>query len=81
MPNFQALRDYLISCYLREIGISALVSQEKKERLITDEVQADNPICQHNQDIFFTSIKEGVAKINQLYGRNIKVMKNKVLAM
>ena len=53
----------------------------KKERLITDEVQADNPICQHNQDIFFTSIKEGVAKINQLYGRNIKVMKNKVLAM
>lgn len=81
LPNFQALRDYLISCYLREIGISALVSQEKKERLITDEVQADNPICQHNQDIFFISIKEGVAKINQLYGRNIKVMKNKVLAM
>ena len=79
LPNFQALRDYLISCFLREIGISALVSQEKKERLITDELEADDPICSHNIDIFYSSIKEGVAKINQLYNRDIKVVKNKVL--
>ena len=79
LPNFQALRDYLISCFLREIGISALVSQEKKERLITDELEADDPICSHNIDIFYSSIKEGVAKINQLFNRDIKVVKNKVL--
>lgn len=81
LPNFQALRDYLISCYLREVGISALVSQEKKERLITDELKADDPICLHNQDIFFSSIKEGILKINELYKRDIKCFKNKVLAM
>ena len=81
LPNFQALRDYLISCYLRAIGISALVSQEKKERLITDELNADDAVCQHNQDIYFQSIKEGILKVNEVFGRKIEVYKNKVLTM
>ena len=72
--------NYIRSLLYSEIGLFSNFNM-KKERLITDELKADDPICLHNQDIFFSSIKEGVLKINELYKRDIKCFKNKVLAM
>ena len=79
LPNFQALRDFLISNFCREIGMDGPISQEKKERLITDECNSENALLVHNQDLYYETIKEGITKTNAIFDTNIEIFKNRSL--
>ena len=55
------------------LGINNKMAVEKKERLITDEVNANNASIQLFRDSMFQFRKEAVQEINALFGLNIKV--------
>ena len=57
--------------FLRAIGISA-VGMEKKERLITDEVNVGNTECKTRADMWLESLKEGCDKINAMFGDKLE---------
>lgn len=76
--EFSENRDYLINCFLNEIGLKTL--EEKKERMITDEVNHDNETLVNNIDILYKSRIIGMDKINEVFGTNIKVYKNQTFA-
>jgi hypothetical protein len=46
---------------------------DKKERLITDEVQANDEFIKHNADYMLESRQKAVEKINKMFGTNISV--------
>lgn len=46
---------------------------EKRERLITDEVEANNQLIQLNKDTALDWLKEAVERINNMFGLNISV--------
>ena len=49
---------------------------EKKERLLTDEVNANNDYIDSNIDLMFNMRKHFCQKANEKYGLNIRVYKN-----
>lgn len=71
-------RDYMLNCFYNEIGINTL--EEKKERMITDEITNDNRLLMANIDEMYSMRVANVDKINQVFGTNIVVKKSKQLA-
>lgn len=51
----------------------------KKERLITDEVTDGDDMAYINIENIFTSISDGIDKVNQMFGTNITVSLNPML--
>lgn len=50
---------------------------DKKERLITDEVNSNNELINYYLNCFYTTRKQACDKINKKYGLNIKLRLNK----
>ena len=50
---------------------------DKKERLITDEVNSNNELINYYLNCFYTTRKQACDKINEKYGLNIKLRLNK----
>ena len=55
-----------------DIGIPNANTQ-KKERLITDEVNANNVDTRTKSDLWLATMREGVSAVNKHYGMNISV--------
>ena len=63
-----------MSDFLQEIGVKSAF--EKNERLITDEVAANDQLLTINTDDMLYYRQEGVKMVNELFGTNIKVRHN-----
>lgn len=68
------LRSRLLSQFLEDIGVRR--RDTKKERLITDEVQADTELLLLNLVDIYDYWSKGAQEINDLWGFNIKVTSN-----
>lgn len=75
--GFIEARDYLINCFLNSIGLQTL--EEKKERMITDELNVDGDVLNNNIDILYIERIKNVEHINKVFGTNIEVYKNEIL--
>lgn len=77
------LQDYRIDKYneiLSLLGINN-ANTEKKERLITDEVNANNDFIQINIDLMYDLRKKFCDDFNKKYNSNLKVEKREVTAL
>lgn len=70
--TIQDLKRSIINEFLSEIGINNQ-NIEKKERLITDEVNANNDEIESNVTHWLLNIRKGLKKANELYGLNLSV--------
>lgn len=61
---------------LTYLGINN-ANTDKKERLITDEVNSNNELINYYLNCFYTTRKQACDKINEKYGLNIKLRLNK----
>lgn len=69
--DFWQARQNLYKEFLAEIGISK--STDKRERLITDEVQQDLPLYEYNLNDMLKARQEAAKKINDLFGLSVSV--------
>lgn len=53
--------------FMRAIGVPA-VGQEKKERLITDEINVGNSECKTRADMWLETLQLGCEKVNTMFG-------------
>ena len=71
LMDFTRVRDYIMNCFLNEIGIKTL--EEKNERMLVDEVNCDEELLSNNViDMELTRLNN-VAWINEVFGTDIKV--------
>lgn len=69
--DFTRLRDYIMNCFLNEIGIKTI--EEKRERMLTDEINCDSELLQNNiEDMYLTRLNN-VAWLNEVFKTNIEV--------
>jgi len=66
----------ILNAFLEEIGVKSI--NEKRERMITNEVSADNQLLMVNTDDLVQMRKKGVAAINEMFGTNINVELNDI---
>lgn len=64
----------ILNSFLEEIGVKSI--NAKRERMITDEVSADNQLLMVNTDDLLYKRKIGVKQINEMFDTNIKVELN-----
>lgn len=72
------LHQYIIAQFYQAIGIKANAIN-KKERLITDEINSQDDYLAISLLDLITSWREGFEKVNEMYGTDIKVELNPVL--
>lgn len=70
----EARRDTLVDFY-REIGVRML--DNKKERMITGEVNAQEAETFIRSEVWAETLKESVDKVNKLFGMNLSITINK----
>lgn len=68
------IRQNLLYSFLEDMGIKK--NQQKRERLVTDEVNADDTLLKLNIKDMFDSRKIACDKINKMFGTNIKIYCN-----
>lgn len=66
----------ILNAFLEEIGVKSI--NEKRERMITNEVSADNQLLMVNTDDLVQMRKKGVAAINDMFGTDINVELNDI---
>lgn len=69
-----AAKEQTLSNFLSEIGVKT--AKDKRERVITDEMSADNQLLTVNTEDFLRWRKKGVEEINKVFGTNITVKKS-----
>lgn len=67
-------KQQIMASFLSEIGVKNFT--EKKERLITDEVTADDQLLTINVEDMLNYRKNGIDKINQMFNTSISVKRN-----
>ena len=68
----QILKRKIMSEFLTEIGVNN-ANTDKKERLITDEANANNSEIQLNAGYWLDNIREGLDKANAMFGLDLSV--------
>lgn len=76
--DFIRCRDYLINCFYNSMGMQTL--EEKPERMITGELSADKDILKTASDALYKMRTKNVEHINEVFGTNIEIRKNEVIA-
>lgn len=74
IKNLYDIRQNLLFSFLESIGVRK--NQQKKERLVTDEVNADNIYLKLNLKDMYDSRKNACDKINLIFGINCSVICN-----
>ena len=67
-------KQQIMASFLSEIGVKNFT--EKKERLITDEVTADDQLLTINVEDMLNYRKNGIDKINRMFNTSISVKRN-----
>ena len=67
-------KQQIMASFLSEIGVKNFT--EKKERLITDEVTADNQLLTINVEDMEDYRKKGIKEVNKMFGTSITVKRN-----
>lgn len=78
IPQLIELHQYIIAQFYQAIGIKSNAIN-KKERLITDEINSQDDYLAVSLLDMVTSWQEGFDKVNEMYGTEIKVKINPVL--
>lgn len=68
------IRQSLLYSFYEDLGIKK--NQQKRERLVSDEVEADTMLLKLNLKDMYDARKEGCEKVNKLFGTNWKVICN-----
>lgn len=66
----------ILNAFLEEIGVKSI--NEKRERMVTNEVSADNQLLMVNTDDLLYKRKMGVKQVNDMFGTDIKVELNDI---
>lgn len=66
-----ALKEHLIRDFMAQIGIKT--AERKAERMLTDEIAADDAMLDANLADMLEARKRGVERVNKLFGTNISV--------
>lgn len=69
--DFSTTRDYLLNCFYNEIGLQTL--EQKKERMITGELEVDNQVLSNNILSMYDMRIKNVRHINEVFGTDITV--------
>lgn len=64
----------LLNSFLEEIGVKSI--NEKRERMISNEVSADNQLLMVNTDDLLYKRKQGINAVNEMFGTTIEVELN-----
>lgn len=72
------LNNYILSNFYKAIGIMEN-DVRKKERLITDEINSQANVCEFNIFDMLEERVEGIKRINEMFGTDIKVYINPIL--
>lgn len=65
----------IINRFLSDIGIPN-TPYEKKERLISSEADSNNAEVKGTRDLMMTNLREGISRINKMFGTKIRVVSN-----
>ena len=65
------LKEHLLRDFMSQIGIKS--AERKAERMLTDEIAADDALLDANLADMLEARKRGVERVNQLFGTNITV--------
>lgn len=66
----------ILNAFLEELGVKSI--NEKRERMISNEVSADNQLLMVNTDDLLYMRRQGVKAINDMFGTNIAVNLNDI---
>ena len=66
-----ALKEHLLRDFMSQIGIKS--AERKAERMLTDEVAADDALLDANLADMLAARKRGVERVNKMFGTNITV--------
>ena len=67
-------QQFLIANFYQNLGIKANAIN-KKERLITDEINAQDDFLNVSYNVMFNSIAAGIEEINEMFGTSIEIRK------
>lgn len=67
-------QQFLIANFYQNLGIKANAIN-KKERLITDEINAQDDFLNVSYNVMFNSIAAGIEEINEMFGTSIEIKK------
>lgn len=73
--KLESLKHNILNDFLSNFGIEN-ANADKKERMVTDEVNANYGLVEISRNIFLTPRNEAAAKYNKMYGTDIKVSFN-----
>lgn len=65
------VKNNILRQFYREIGIS--MSKDKSQAILYDEKLSDEQNLLVNQSVLFDTLKEGIEKVNEVFGTNIEV--------
>ena len=72
VDKLQEAKRNIISEFLQEIGINN-VETEKRERMLTNEVDANNEVIKNSSDVYLVPRQDFCDRFNRLYGTNISI--------
>ncbi len=76
LSELSELRDYYLNCFYNDLGLQTL--EEKKERMVSDELNADSQILNNSMKDLIKNRVELVAKINLMYNANLECIVKEV---
>jgi hypothetical protein len=72
-PDLLETMDKIERMFENEIGIPNTGGMEKKERLITDEVNANNVSTYSKAELWLENLRTGCEEANKMFGLNLRV--------
>lgn len=78
--DLQIQKHMVLNEFFTDIGINN-ANMDKRERMVANEVEANNEQVKASEDVMLKSREEAVKQINKIFGLNIKVSRRKLEEM